>query len=83
MKIIKSFALAAGLAALAACGGETTDNTVETTDANMMASENLTVDANNVTIVNEGANAADMNASADMNGMDHSNMDMNATNNAM
>ena len=67
MRIIKSFAIAAGLAALAACGGA---DTAENTDANL-AADNLTIDANSVTVVNEGM---DMNATTDMN-----MMDMNAT----
>ena len=70
MKIIKSFAIAAGLAALAACGGGAEENTAANTDANMMATDNLTIDANNVTVVNEGM---------DMNATDMNMMDMNAT----
>lgn len=72
MKIIKSFAIAASFAMLAACGGGAENNTAETTDANMTATDNLTIDANNVTVLNEGG--MDMNATTDMN-----ITDMNAT----
>lgn len=71
MRIIKSFAIAAGLAALAACGGA--EDAAENTDVNM--ADNLTIDANSVTVVNEGM---DMNATTDMNMMDM-NTDANAT----
>ena len=74
MKITKLLATAAGLAALTACSGADTD-TAENVDANMtdmnagmdmnMPAENVTLEANSVTVVNEGA--ADMNATTDMN----------------
>ena len=81
MKITKLLATAAGLAALTACSGADTD-TAENVDANLtdmnagmdmnMPAENVTLEANSVTVVNEGA---DMNA--DMNA------DVNATTNTL
>ena len=78
MKITKLLATAAGLAALTACGGNDT-NTAENVDANLtdmnagmdmnMPADNMTLEANNVTVV-EGADA---NATTDMNA------DVNAT----
>jgi hypothetical protein len=72
MKITKLLATAAGLAALTACGGNDT-NTAENVDANLtdmnagmdmnMPADNMTLEANNVTVV-EGADA---NATTDMN----------------
>ena len=72
MKITKLLATAAGLAALTACGGNDT-NTAENMDANLtdmnagmdmnMPADNMTLEANNVTVV-EGADA---NATTDMN----------------
>jgi len=72
MKITKMLAIAAGLAALTACGGGN-DNTAENMDANLtdmnagmdmnMPADNMTLEANNVTVV-EGADA---NATTDMN----------------
>ena len=72
MKITKLLATAAGLAALTACGGGET-NTAENMDANLtdmnagmdmnMPADNMTLEANNVTVV-EGADA---NATTDMN----------------
>ena len=72
MKITKLLATAAGLAALTACGGGETDTT-ENVDANLtdmnsgmdmnMPADNMTLEANNVTVV-EGADA---NATTDMN----------------
>jgi len=73
MKIIRTAAAAAfALAALTACGErEAEENEAANIDANaMMPADNLTVDANNVTVVD---NAADMNMT---------NMDMNATDTA-
>ena len=72
MKITKLLATAAGLAALTACGGNDT-NTADNADANLtdmnagmdmnMPADNMTLEANNVTVV-EGADA---NATTDMN----------------
>ena len=71
MKITKLLATAAGLAALTACGGGDTET--ENVDANLtdmnagmdmnMPADNMTLEANNVTVV-EGADA---NATTDMN----------------
>ena len=76
MKITKLLATAAGLAALTACGGGDTasENMDANLDANLtdmnagmdmnMPADNMTLEANNVTVV-EGANATtDMNAGA-------------------
>ena len=72
MKITKLLATVAGLAALTACGGGDTDADANM-DANMtdmnagmdmnMPADNMTLEANNVTVV-EGADA---NATTDMN----------------
>jgi hypothetical protein len=72
MKITKLLATAAGLAALTACGGNDT-NTADNADANLtdmnagmdmnMPADNMTLEANNVTVV-EGADA---NAATDVN----------------
>ena len=77
MKITKLLATAAGLAALTACGGGTDDTAnvdANLTDMNAgmdmnMPADNMTLEANNVTVV-EGADA---NATTDMNA------DVNAT----
>ena len=71
MKITKLLATAAGLAALTACGGgadDTANVDANLTDMNAgmdmnMPADNMTLEANNVTVV-EGADA---NATTDMN----------------
>ena len=68
MKIIKSLAIAAGIAALTACGGGAEEDNAANVDANLttdmnmdmnMPADNMTLEANNVTVVNEGGNATD------------------------
>lgn len=59
MKALKTFALAAGLATLTACGGGSEANNA---DANAALTENLDVNAD--------VNATDINAATDLNATD-------------
>lgn len=87
MKITKLLATAAGLAALTACGGGSETNADANLDANLtdmnagmemnMPADNMTLEANNVTVV-EGADA---NAATDMNA--DANATANTTTNTM
>ena len=87
MKITKLLATAAGLAALTACGGGTDDTAnvdANLTDMNAgmdmnMPADNMTLEANNVTVV-EGADA---NATTDMNATTEMNATANTTTNTL
>lgn len=63
MKSLRTFAVAAGLAALAACGGSGSEEANNTADANIaLESENLDAGLNAT-----DANAVDANLGADLN----------------
>ena len=60
MKSSKLLAMAAGLAALAACGGNTDEYNADNVDANAMMVDNTLAPADNVTIdANMTTNATD------------------------
>ena len=69
MRISSTLAAVIGFAALAACGGEAEDNTLNADDNAMMTDMNAGMDMN-MTDMNAGMNMdmnADMNAGTDLN----------------
>jgi hypothetical protein len=77
MKSSKLLAMAAGLAALAACGGNTDEYNADNVDANAMTVDNTMAPADNVTIDANSVTVIDNNMAAPAD----ANMTTNATDN--
>jgi hypothetical protein len=77
MKSLKLLAMAAGLAALAACGGNTDEYNADNADANAMMVDNTLAPADDVTIDANSVTVIDNNMAAPVD----ANMTTNATEN--
>ena len=73
MRIVKLLGLAAGIAALAACGGATDDEVTNVDDLNMMATDNMALPPVDMNVdMNADMNATTTNGVAnDMNMVDN------------